>query len=285
MVLHKLTPAINNLGGLIVHRFLPVVGHRSVGPFIFFDHFGPVDFPPGEGIDIGPHPHIGLATVTYLFEGEILHRDSLGSVQAIKPGEINLMVAGNGIVHSERTTPELRATGQRLHGLQLWLTLPADDEDCDPVFYHYDASEIPSLSENKCQIKLLIGSAYGLHSPVFTLSSTLYFECHLETDAKLALPEGMTELGVFIISGHIKVRDEEIKQHQLAILNTSQLNLLTATEQSHFVVIGGEPLGKRHMYWNFVATSREKIEQAKLAWQQGDFAPVPGEIGYIPLPD
>ena len=285
VALLKITPAKKHIGGLSVRRLLPVVGHRNIGPFIFFDHFGPVAFAPGEGMDVDPHPHIGLATVTYLFEGEILHRDSLGSVQAIKPGEINLMVSGNGIVHSERTAPELRVTGQRSHGLQLWLTLPADDEDCDPAFYHYDASEIPSLSKNKCQIKLLIGKAYGLHSPVFTLCSTLYLECHLEAGAKLSLPEDVAELGVFIISGKIKVHQQEINKHQLAILDTSQPNLLTATGHSHFVVIGGEPQGKRHMYWNFVATSREKIEQAKLAWQSGDFPPVPGESGFIPLPE
>ena len=285
MIKHKLTPAEKDLGGLIVRRLFPVVGHKNVGPFVFFDHFGPVDFAPGEGMDVRPHPHIGLSTVTFLFEGEILHRDSLGVVQAIKPGEINLMVSGKGIVHSERTAPEIRVTGQKSHGLQLWLALPGEDEDCDPAFYHYDATEIPSLSQKGCQLKLLIGEAYGLCSPVITNCPTLYFECQLEAGADLALPGNVAELGIFMISGQVKVGDDTINQHQLAILDSSQLESISASEQSHFVVIGGEPQGKRHIYWNFVSTSRDKIEQAKSDWRQGRFAPVPGETEFIPLPD
>ena len=285
MIKHKLTPAEKDLGGLIVRRLFPVVGHKNVGPFVFFDHFGPVDFAPGEGMDVRPHPHIGLSTVTYLFEGEILHRDSLGVVQAIKPGEINLMVSGKGIVHSERTAPEIRVTGQKSHGLQLWLALPGEDEDCDPAFYHYDATEIPSLSQKGCQLKLLIGEAYGLCSPVITNCPTLYFECQIEAGADLALPGNVAELGIFMISGQVKVGDDTINQHQLAILDSSQLESISASEQSHFVVIGGEPQGKRHIYWNFVSTSRDKIEQAKSDWRQGRFAPVPGETEFIPLPD
>jgi len=285
MIKHKLTPAEKDLGGLIVRRLFPVIGHKNIGPFVFFDHFGPVDFAPGEGMDIRPHPHIGLSTVTYLFEGEILHRDSLGVVQAIKPGEINLMVSGKGIVHSERTAAEIRATGQTSHGLQLWLALPGKDEDCDPAFYHYDATEIPSLSQNGCQLKLLIGKAYGLRSPVITLCPTLYFECQLEAGADLTLPGDVAELGIFMISGQVKLGDDTISPHQLAILDSSQLESLSATEQSHFVVIGGEPQGKRHIYWNFVSTSRDKIDQAKQKWQLGNFPPVPREIEFIPLPD
>ena len=262
MIKHKLNPANKDLGGLIVRRLFPVIGHKNVGPFVFFDHFGPVDFAPGEGMDGRPHPHIGLATVTYLFDGEILHRDSLGVVQAIKPGEINLMVSGKGIVHSERTALDIRARGQRSHGLQLWLALPDKDEDCDPAFYLYDAAEIPSLSENGCRIKLLIGEAYGLRSPVFTLCPTLYLECQLEAGANLKLPGNNDELGIFVISGQLKYADNTINQHQLAILDTSQLALLTASRQSHFVIIGGESLGKRHVYWKFVSSSREKIELA-----------------------
>jgi len=284
MIKKLLSPNEKDLGGITVRRLLPVIGYKNVGPFVFFDHFGPVDFPPGEGMDVGPHPHIGLSTVTYLFEGEILHRDSLGVVQAIKPGEINLMVSGKGIVHSERTAPEVRAQGQRSHGLQLWLALPDDDEDCEPEFYHYDAADIPELTENGCQLKLLVGEAYALRSPVVTHCPTLYIECRLDAGVNLALPEGVDELGVFVISGQIKAGNDTIEQHQLAIIDTGHLVPLTASGQCHFVVIGGEPQGKRHIDWNFVSTSGEKIEQAKQDWQMGNFPEVPGETGSIPLP-
>jgi redox-sensitive bicupin YhaK (pirin superfamily) len=285
MIKHKLNPAEKDLGGLTVRRLFPVIGHKNIGPFVFFDHFGPVEFAPGEGMDVRPHPHIGLATVTYLFDGEIVHRDSLGVVQAIKPGEINLMLAGKGIVHSERTASEIRATGQRSHGLQLWLALPDKDEGCDPAFYHYDTTEFPSLSENGCRITVLIGEAYGLRSPVFTLCPTIYLECHLDAGATLLLPEAVDELGIFVISGQVNIGDDSINQHQLAILDTNQLGQLSAAENSHIVVIGGEAQGKRHIYWNFVSTSRDKIEQAKQDWQQGNFPSVPGETEFIPLPD
>jgi len=284
MIKQLLSPNEKDLGGLVVRRLFPVIGRKNVGPFVFFDHFGPVDFAPGEGIDVRPHPHIGLSTVTFLFEGEILHRDSLGVVQVIRSGEINLMVSGKGIVHSERTPPEVRAKGQRSHGLQLWLALPDSDEDCDPAFHHYDAAEIPGLSENGCQLNLLIGEAYDLRSPVLTHCPTLYLECRLDAGANLALPGGIDELGIFVISGQVKIGDDKIDQHQLAIIDTGHLELLTASGQCHFVVIGGEPQGKRYIDWNFVSTSNEKIERAKQDWQRGNFPEVPGETGGIPLP-
>jgi len=284
MIKKILLPNEKDLGGLVVRRLFPVIGCKNVGPFVFFDHFGPVDFAPGEGMDVRPHPHIGLSTVTYLLEGEILHRDSLAVVQVIRPGEINLMVSGKGIVHSERTSPEKRASGQVAHGLQLWLALPDQDEDCDPAFHHYDAVDIPGLSENGCQLKLLIGKAYGLRSPVITHCPTLYLECRLDAGANLVLPEGIDELGVFVISGQVEVADDKIDQHQLAIIDSSQLKPLSASGQCHFVVIGGEPQGKRHIDWNFVSTSGEKIERAKQDWQMGNFPEVPGETGGIPLP-
>jgi len=284
MIKKILLPNEKDLGGLVVRRLFPVIGCKNVGPFVFFDHFGPVDFAPGEGMDVRPHPHIGLSTVTYLLEGEILHRDSLAVVQVIRPGEINLMVSGKGIVHSERTSPEKRASGQVAHGLQLWLALPDQDEDCDPAFHHYDAVDIPGLSENGCQLKLLIGKAYGLRSPVITHCPTLYLECRLDAGANLVLPEGIDELGVFVISGQVEVADDKIDQHQLAIIDSSQLKPLSASGQCHFVVIGGEPQGKRHIDWNFVSTSGEKIERAKQDWQMGNFQEVPGETGGIPLP-
>lgn len=284
MIKKILLPNEKDLGGITVRRLLPVIGYKNLGPFVFFDHFGPIDFAPGEGMDVRPHPHIGLSTVTFLFEGEVLHRDSLGVVQAIKPGEINLMVSGKGIVHSERTAPDVRAQGQRSHGLQLWLALPDDDEDCDPAFYHYDAADIPDLSENGCRLKLLIGEAYGLRSPVTTHCPTLYLECQLDAGASQALPEDIEELGVFVISGQLKVGNNTIEQHQLAIIDPGHLEPLTASRQSHLVVIGGEPQGKRHIDWNFVSTSGEKIEQAKEDWQRGNFPEVPGETDGIPLP-
>ena len=284
MIKQTLFATEKDLGGLVVRRLFPVIGRKNVGPFVFFDHFGPVDFTPGEGMDVRPHPHIGLSTVTFLFEGEIQHRDSLGVVQVIRPGEINLMVSGKGIVHSERTSPEKRASGQVAHGLQLWLALPEPDEDCDPAFHHYDAVDIPGLSENGCQLKLLIGEAYGLRSPVITHCPTLYLECRLDAGVTLVMPEGIDEMGVYVISGQLKVGKDTIEKHQLAIIDTGHLEPLNASEACHFVVIGGEPQGKRHIDWNFVSSSSEKIEQAKRDWQTGNFPEVPGETGSIPLP-
>jgi len=285
MIVHKLTATEKTLGALMVRRLLPAAGYRNIGPFVFFDHFGPIEFVPGKGIDIRPHPHIGLATVTWLFDGEILHRDSLGVVQAIKPGEVNLMVSGKGIVHSERTATEILTTGQKLHGLQLWLALPIQDEDCEPEFHHYDITEIPSLCEHGCQLNLLIGEAYGLCSPVLTHSPTLYLECYLEAGANLSLPENNDELGIYVISGQIAIGNDTINRHQLAIINTSRLKSLTASGQAHFVVLGGQSIGKRHMYWNFVSTSLAKIERARQDWKRGDFPSIPGETGSMPLPD
>lgn len=284
MIKQLLSPNEKDLGGLVVRRLFPVIGCKNVGPFVFFDHFGPVNFTPGEGMDVRPHPHIGLSTVTFLFEGEILHRDSLGVVQAIKPGEINLMVSGKGIVHSERTAPEKRASGQVAHGLQLWLALPEPDQDCDPAFHHYDAVDIPGLSENGCQLKLLIGEAYGLRSPVVSHCPTLYLECQLDAGATLLLPEGIDEMGVYVISGQLKASNDTIDQHQLAVIDSSRVEPLSASEACHLVVIGGEPQGKRYIDWNFVSSSSEKIEQAKQDWQTGNFPEVPGETGGIPLP-
>ena len=285
MIKQTLSASEKDLGEFTVRRLLPVKGCKNVGPFVFFDHFGPVDFGPGQGIDVRPHPHIGLSTVTYLIDGEILHRDNLGVVQSIKPGEINLMVAGKGIVHSERTAPEVRSSGQKLHGLQLWIALPAADEESDPAFYHYDESEIPELSIDGCRIKVLIGSAFGLNSPVLTHCSTLYIECHLDPGASLDLPEGVEEMAIFVISGQISVGKDTVEKHAMAVLDTSNLEPVTTIEDSHFVITGGESLGKRHVYWNFVSTSQARIEQAKTDWQQGNFSSVPEETDFIPLPD
>ena len=284
MIKQLLLPNEKDLGGLVVRRLFPVIGRKNIGPFVFFDHFGPVDFAHGEGMDVRPHPHIGLSTVTFLFEGEILHRDSLGVVQLIRPGEINLMVSGKGIVHSERTAPEKRASGQVAHGLQLWLALPEPDQDCDPAFHHYDALDIPGLSDNGRQLKLLIGEAYGLRSPVVSHCPTLYLECRLDAGVTLVLPEGIDEMGVYVISGQLKAGNDTIDQHQLAVIDSSRVEPLSASEACHLVVIGGEPQGKRYIDWNFVSSSSEKIEQAKQDWQMGNFPPVPGETGGISLP-
>jgi len=279
-----LEPHVKDLGGFSVRRLLPSPQRRMVGPFIFFDHFGPAEFAPGEGMDVRPHPHINLATVTYLFEGEILHRDSLGSVQAIRPGAINLMTAGRGIVHSERTPPELRSGGHRLHGLQLWMALPEEHEEDAPAFEHYPAETMPTREADGVTLRVMIGSAYGLASPVKSCSETLYFEAELLPGAVLQLPDGEIERGVYVVSGRMKIGRRELSPHSMAILDRSPGIQLTALETTRLAVIGGAPLGKRYIDWNFVSSRRERIEQARQNWRDGGFPPVPGETEFIPLP-
>jgi hypothetical protein len=255
-----------------------------VGPWIFFDHFGPTDFTAGQGIDVRPHPHIGLATVTYLISGEILHRDSLGSVQPIQPGAINLMVAGRGIVHSERTGPELRAAGHTLHGLQLWLALPDDLQECEPAFYHHVADSIPARYEDGVSIRVMIGEAFGLLSPVKRFASSLYAEVKLKAGASLQLP-AIPEIAVYVVSGTVTLKDEKLERHQMSVIDNPSSGLLAAVNDSHIIVIGGVPVGERFIWWNFVSNNRQRIQQAKQQWQRQEFEPVPEETEFIPLPD
>ena len=279
-----LEPMDRDLGGFSVRRLLPTRELPSVGPFIFFDHLGPAEFAPGTGIDVRPHPHIGLATITYVFEGEILHRDNLGSVQAIRPEEINWMTAGKGIVHSERTGPELRRQGHTLEALQLWVALPEADEETAPFFIHYDSSSLPLIAGNGLAIRIMIGEAYGVNSAVKTHSPTLYLEARLEAGATISIPDEVEERAVYIVSGSLSAGETALPQHTMTVFDRTPGIELTAREPSRLVIIGGTPLGKRTVWWNLAATRKELIEQTKDDWRNGRFPRIPGETEFIPLP-
>lgn len=288
------TPAIEtiiegrarDLGGFSVGRVLPSARRRLVGPFIFFDHMGPAAFEPGQGIDVRPHPHINLATVTYLFEGEIVHRDSLGSLQAIRPGAINWMTAGSGIVHSERTGPELRKAGSRLHGLQLWVALPKAQEETEPDFRHYPAADLPEIRQGGARVRVLAGTAYGAASPVRTLSPLFYVEAIVAAGGELPLPEKHPERAAYVVEGAMRCGEVLIEPRRMAVFAPGPTPPLRAESAARVVLIGGAPLdGERHIWWNFVSSSRERIEQAKRDWKEGRFQPVPGETEFIPLPE
>lgn len=273
-----------DLGGFGVRRLLPAQYQRAVGPWVFFDHMGPAHFDAGQGIDVRPHPHINLATVTYLFEGEILHRDSLGTVQAIRPGDINLMLAGRGIVHSERERAEVRNRPHGVHGLQLWLALPEASEEAAPAFYHYPNADIPALDCNGVPVRVMIGSAFGATSPVKTFSDTLYLEASLHQGQSLQLPQ-TSEAAVYLVAGSAQIGDTHIPTHQMAVLNPAAPARLQATSDCRIALVGGQPLGNRHMEWNFVSSRRARIEQAKADWQAGKFDTIPGDDKErIPLP-
>ncbi|MBA6413432.1 pirin family protein [Parahaliea sp. F7430] len=278
-------PRDKDLGGFSVRRVLPTRQRRMVGPWIFFDHMGPADFPAGEGINVRPHPHINLATVTYLFEGEILHRDSLGSYQPIRPGDVNLMVAGKGITHSERERPEVTATAHSLHGLQLWLALPEADEEIDPAFYHYPDADIPRLDLKGVPVRVIMGSAFGATSPVKVFADTLYLEAHLKAGQQIIVPDA-EERAVYVAEGEVKANDTLVPEHAMAVLSSAPGIELTATRDSRIAIVGGQNLGKRYMEWNFVSSRRERIEQAKDEWKAQTFPKVTGdEEEYIPLPE
>lgn len=278
-------PRDKDLGGFSVRRTLPTAQRKLVGPWIFFDHMGPATFPAGQGINVRPHPHVNLATVTYLFEGEILHRDSLGSVQAIRPGDINLMVAGRGIVHSERERPAVTATEHRLHGLQLWLALPDADEEVEPAFHHYAAADIPTTTIDGVPVRVMMGSAFGLTSPVRVFAETLYVEAHLRPGQTLALPEA-DERAVYVAQGSLTAGGTAIPEHAMAVFTDAAGVVLQATAESRFALIGGEHLGPRFVDWNFVSSRKTRIETAKDDWRAGRFPKVPGdEDEFIPLPE
>jgi redox-sensitive bicupin YhaK (pirin superfamily) len=278
-------PAMKDLGEFTVRRALPDKRRQGVGPFVFFDHMGPAEFGPGTGVNVRAHPHIGLATITYLFEGEILHRDSLGYVQPIRPGEINWMTAGKGIVHSEKVTPELFASGQRLHGLQTWVALPIEHEETEPRFEHYAADAIPAVTLPGAEIRVVIGSAYGQTSPVRTASETLYVEARMDAGATLDLPRA-EELAVYVIDGELGIDGQAVGAGVLAVLVNGSTASIKAESPAHAMICGGATLeGKRTVWWNFVSSSRERLEQAKRDWRDGKFDEVPGETDFIPLPE
>lgn len=280
-----INPVEKSLGLFSVRRLLPSDKQRMIGPWIFFDHFGPTQLPSGEGMDVRPHPHINLATVTYLFDGEIIHRDSLGCVQAIRPGELNLMVAGRGIVHSERESHQVRQASRTLHGVQLWCALPESDEECDPAFYHYSATEIPEIDIDGVAVNVLIGSGYGVASPVVSFSETFYATAFLKKGQTLLTPD-LAECGVYVIDGQIQLAQAVVSQHRMMVLSEGGQEEIKALEDSHVVMIGGDPLGQRLIDWNFVSSNKDRIARAKARWREQSFPPVPGdEKEYIPLPE
>ncbi len=277
-------PRERDLGGFNVRRCLPSAQKPLVGPFIFFDHLGPTEFPAGAGIDVRPHPHINLSTVTYLFEGEILHRDSLGSVQPILPGAINWMTAGKGIVHSERTPPKVRQQAHRVHALQLWVALPKDQEEVEPDFSHYPAEQLPVREEEGLSLQVMVGEAYGLSSPVKVHSETLYVAVELAAGKKLTLPNNVQERGLYLVSGEIHAGTTALEQHCMTVFQPGAAVELTAVTDCRLALIGGEPLGERQIWWNFVSSRPERIEQAKQDWLEQRFPAVPGETEVIPMP-
>jgi redox-sensitive bicupin YhaK (pirin superfamily) len=276
--------------GFKVRRVLPSARRRMVGPFIFLDQMGPEILSAGRGLDVAPHPHIGLATVTYLFTGELLHRDSLGTVQAIRPGEVNWMTAGSGIAHSERTPPPLRATGSNLFGIQSWVALPTGVEKTEPAFAHHDAAELPVVEGEGKRVRLITGSLYGARSPVRTLSEMFYADAELEPGARLPVPVDHEERAAYIVEGAVTLSGDEgvFEAGQLLVFKPDAEMTLEALGSSpaRLMLLGGEPMdGRRHIWWNFVSSSSERIEQAKEDWKAGRFAPVPEETEFIPLPE
>lgn len=282
-----LTPHEKDLGGgFLVRRTLPSAQRQAVGPFLFFDHFGPITAKPGDNHDVRPHPHIGLATVTYLFEGAMMHRDSTGVVQRIDPGAINWMTAGRGIVHSERTPKEMLGTERRSHGLQLWVGLPQANEEDAPSFQHVDAGAIPATEIDGVLVRVLVGSAFGLASPVKTLSPTLYLDIAFEpaSGAALTIPAAADERALYSVDHDLELDGERVAARTMTVLEPGEQPVLTAPRGARVVLIGGAPIGHRFMVWNFVSSRKERIVEAQDAWEAQRFEKVPGETEFIPLP-
>ncbi|MGA8195000.1 MAG: pirin family protein [Acetobacteraceae bacterium] len=274
-------------GGLEVGRVLPFARRRMVGPFIFLDHMGPADFRSGEGIDVRPHPHIGLATVTYLFDGEIHHRDSLGVSQKIRPGEVNWMTAGSGIVHSERTDPSLRSNGGLMHGMQAWVALPREDEEVDPAFAHHAADALPELSERGVWARLIAGSAYGLGNAVRTFSPLFYLHVELASGASIAMPGDHDERAAYVVSGSVVHEGVRHTAGRLLVFAGGGEPAIAAVDgPARLMLLGGASIGPRFIWWNLVSSRRERIEQAKADWKSGRMMLPPDDNReFIPLPD
>jgi redox-sensitive bicupin YhaK (pirin superfamily) len=274
-----------DLGGFVVRRVLPFEGRQMVGPFIFFDHLGPTQFAPGYGIDVRPHPHIALATVTYLFSGSLEHRDSLGTVREIRPGDVNWMSAGRGIAHSERTPRAARISGEHVHGIQSWVALPDGQEDGEPTFMHYPTASLPTRVTDGIDLAVIAGEAYGLRSPVVTLWPTLYVHAQLARGATLEVPPDYGERAVYVVQGELTGGELSVTAGQLATLVPGNKSTLRAIGDTRAMLLGGEPFPTpRYIWWNFVASSQERIERAKERWERQQFPAVPGETEFIPLP-
>ncbi len=280
-----LNPTIRDIGDFDVRRVLPAPQCRMVGPFVFFDHFGPVTLPPGRAMDVRPHPHVGLATITYLFKGEIMHRDSLGNEQVIEPGAVNWMTAGRGIVHSERTPESLRAGPVTMHGLQIWIALPDEHEDIEPAFHHHPAKTLPAWTQGNIPLRLIAGQAFGHRAPVSVFSPMFYVEARLGPGNRLQVPDEYLERAVYVLQGSIEVAGARVSAYQMAVLPPRTRPLIRSDGTATIVMLGGEPVGRRHLWWNFVATSRERLQAAASRWERGEFEAVPGDEESIPLPD
>ncbi len=289
-----LTPKVGDIGNFEVRRALPSVSRRMVGPFIFWDEMGPATFAPGQGLDVRPHPHIGLATVTYLFDGELEHRDTMGVFATVKPGDVNIMAAGSGVVHSERTSPQRRAAGQRLHGIQAWIALPEDQQETDPLFDHQDQADLPVFDQDGARVTLIAGTAYGRSAPTRVFSPTLYLDVSLPAAAHLVLPGEHEERAVYVVEGSVRIDGEPVPNRSMALLPADAIGWMEAVEPSRVMVLGGAPLGRRHITWNFVSTDPERISKARDDWRASiaggfqdtvfrlpetecDFIPFPGD--------
>jgi redox-sensitive bicupin YhaK (pirin superfamily) len=286
LIQEVLRPHERDLGeGFMVRRLLPAAARQMVGPFVFLDHMGPATFAPGAGIDVRPHPHIGLATATYLFEGVILHRDSLGTLQEIHPGDVNWMTAGRGIAHSERTPPALRVSGAHLHGLQFWVALPKQFEQTEPSFQHHPGASLPRVDGQGYSITLIAGQGWGLTSPVQTHSPLFYADVQFTSSGCFPVPAEHAERAVYVVSGEARLGEEILTPGLVYVLQSGSPAVVEVDGPARLVVFGGAPLeGPRRIWWNFVASDTALIEQAKLDWEAGRFDPVPGEDERIPLP-
>jgi redox-sensitive bicupin YhaK (pirin superfamily) len=284
--MRDLTGQKRELGdGFRVARVLPQAQQRTVGPFVFFDYFGPVDFAPGHGIDVRPHPHIGLATITYLFEGSQVHRDNLGTVQEIVPGDVNWMTAGRGIAHSERTGPEVRARGHRMHGIQSWVGLPRKNEEDAPSFQHVAKERLPSREQDGVRLRLVTGKAFGLASPVVVPMEIFYADAQMRAGARIALPDEYAERGAMVVGGTVEAGGARHEDGAMIVFDAGEKAEVTAVGDARVMLLGGAALdGERHVWWNFVSSSRDRIEQAKADWKADRFARIPGETEFIPLP-
>ena len=279
-----ISPASKDLGGFRVRRALPSVQRQMVGPVIFLDHLGPARFEAGAGIDVRPHPHIGLATLTYLVEGGIRHRDSVGSDREIVPGDVNWMTAGRGIAHSERSGSD-RAVSRMMTGLQCWVALPKTHEESAPGFFNHPGASLPVLRDGGVTLRMIVGTGYGITSPVVTASSTVYADVTMDAGAAVPLPGEHAERAIYILDGSVSVAGETYGPHQLLIFRPGDAVTIRAVAATRLVILGGEPMdGPRHIWWNFVHSSKDRIEAAKADWRAGRFAAVPGDDEFIPLP-
>jgi redox-sensitive bicupin YhaK (pirin superfamily) len=280
-------PTTKDLGGFSVRRAIPSAQRRLVGPFVFFDHMGPAEFRAGDGLSVRPHPHIGLATVTYLIEGSILHRDTLGSAQNIRPGDVNWMVAGRGIAHSERSDATALQHARRMQGIQSWVALPRAAEEAAPGFFHHPAATLPHLTDKGVSITVIAGNAYGATSPVQVFSPTLYADAVLDPGATIELPKDHAERAIYTLRGDIEIAGDIFPPHRLLIFKPGDEITIRAITAARLLLVGGDPLdGPRHLWWNFVSSDPARIEQAKADWREHRFGLIPGDAEeFIPLPE